>query len=66
MRLYRARARNGSVVADVEVLPGEVDELVRRGFLAPALRGSRVAIGQAIEKVLERALAPRGDGYGRS
>ncbi len=60
MRLHRERARHGSVVADVEVLPAEVDELVRRGFLAPTLRGSRVAIGQAVEKVLARALRPPG------
>ena len=58
MRALRERQRAGLVVVDLHVRTGEIDALVRRGLLDPAMRHDRwaiaVALGRLLDQVLER------------
>jgi hypothetical protein len=52
-RLTRERQNYGGRVVPVEVYETEVTQLVSAGFLSESERGDRLAIGRAIEKLLE-------------
>jgi hypothetical protein len=61
-RAYRARMRNGQMVAPVEVGADILDLLVRLRWLDDRLAGDRIAVGQAITRMLLDAA--RGDAHG--
>ena len=52
-RRYRARLRDGVVVAPVEVRPEAMDALVECGFLEETDRRARTEIGVAVAGLLE-------------
>jgi hypothetical protein len=52
-RLTRERKSYGGRVIPVEVYEAEVTQLVSAGLLSESARGDRLAIGRAIEKLLD-------------
>ena len=52
-RRYRARRREGSLIARVEILKYDADALVAAGFLDADERTDRALVGGAVELFLE-------------
>jgi hypothetical protein len=57
MRRHRQRGRDGLRCLRIELRKTEIDELVRRKFLAPETRNDRSAILRAFYYFLDHALA---------
>jgi hypothetical protein len=56
MRVYRRRRRNQWIPVRVELTAGEIDVLVKRGYLDPKDRDDLGAIGRAATAVVTEAL----------
>jgi hypothetical protein len=57
MRLYRQRCRAGLRCVTVQVRNGEVDAMVRFGWLDPDARNDAGAIADALHAWFDRALS---------
>jgi hypothetical protein len=59
MRAFRARRRQGIVIARVRIAPETIANLIRLGWLDAADRGDNAAVTQALSDLIEQTIAMR-------